>query len=155
MITNPSLATALALHGKAMRVPAAATIYQPGEQADGVYILRAGQIDLQLIDEHQTPFWSRTMPAYSILGLSAAIGHYDHCVRAVARESSDVVFVPAGELAEVIRTDTSLGSEILMLISTELCDLYNKARMLKFGLKHHRNGPRRVSINRSNERHAT
>jgi CRP/FNR family transcriptional regulator len=129
MITNPVLASALAIHGKEMRVPVGAIIYEPGEETDGVYVLRSGKVDLQLLDENDKAVWSRTMSDYSILGLHSALGHHPHCVRAVARESSHVVFVSKGELADAILKDTSLGAEVLLALGNELRDLQKKARM--------------------------
>lgn len=43
MITNSELAITLALHSEAMRVPSDAVLFQPGEVAEGVYIVRSGR----------------------------------------------------------------------------------------------------------------
>jgi CRP-like cAMP-binding protein len=52
MVTpNQDLAIALALHGAVMRVPKDAVILQAGEQADGIYIVRSGKVDVQLLTE--------------------------------------------------------------------------------------------------------
>src|SRR4051794_26798680 len=121
MVTpNQGLAVALALHGAVMRVPKDAVILQAGEQADGIYIVRSGKVDVQLLNAFGTAVWSRRVSEYAILGLPSAMGNRPLAVHAVANEPCELVFVPCEVVREVIRNDTALGSQLLLLISAEL-----------------------------------
>ena len=130
MVTDSALATALAFHGQAMRVPKSAVIFEAGETADGIYIVRSGRVEVRLLNPHEIPVWSHIVPDSGILGLPAAIGRHAHHIRAVACDNSELIFVDAGTLSDVIRDDPKLGTQVLMLISEELSDLRRKAAML-------------------------
>lgn len=138
MVTDSALATALAFHGQAMRVPKSAVIFEAGETADGIYIVRSGRVEVQLLNPHEIPVWSRVVSDSGILGLPAAIGRHAHHIRAVASDNSELIFVDAGTLSDVIRDDPKLGTQVLMLISEELSDLRRKAVILNGRLKTHR-----------------
>ena len=135
MVTDSRLATALALHGQVMRIPKAALIFDIGEKADGIYVVRSGQIKVQLLDSEQKSVWSRNVFEYGILGLPAAIGHHPHYLRAIASDNTEVIFVDAATVASLIRDDPKLGGQVLMLISGELADLRRKMDMLRAQLK--------------------
>jgi CRP-like cAMP-binding protein len=131
MFTDSQLALALALHGQAMRVPKSAVIYDAGDTADGIYIVTSGQVKVQLVNNQQVPVWTRTVSDSGILGLPAAIGHHAHRTRAVASENTDIIFVDAITIADLIRNDPKLGGQVLMLISEEISELRRKVVMLR------------------------
>jgi CRP/FNR family transcriptional regulator len=137
MVTDSRVAAALALHGQAMRVPKSATVFEAGERADGIYILRSGSVTVQLLNEQQCPVWSRTLTEAGILGLPAAIRQQTHDVRAVASEHSEMIFVTSETLAKLIEIDPELGGRVLVLISEELSGLRRKAAMLNGRFKSH------------------
>ncbi len=131
MVTpNQHLAVALALHGAVMRVPKGAVIFQCGERADGIYIVRSGGVEVQLLNGIGAAVWSRRVSEYTILGLPSAVGNRPHAVHAVAKEPCELVFVPCDVLRDVIQKNTALGSQLLLLISAELTDIRKKAAML-------------------------
>lgn len=130
MITNTNLAKTLAAYGQAMQVPKAEVIFDAGEIADGVYIIKSGQVHVLLPNDRGIPVWSRNVAEGAILGLPSAVGKYSHCVRAIAVESTELVYVSADTLAELIRNTPTLGTQVLALISEELGDLRRKAKML-------------------------
>ena len=135
MITNSELAVALALHGQAMALPTGAVIFQPGEAADGVYIVRSGSVAVQLVKTNGLPFWTRNVSEYAILGLPPTIGNHLHCLRAVARENCELVFIPALQIRRLLRTNPVLASWILQTIGDELCDLWKAAAVLSSNRK--------------------
>ena len=120
MLTDPKLATAMAFHGEAMRVPQSAVIFEGGESADGIYIVRSGSVTIQLLNKEDRLVWSRTVSEAGILGLPAAINHHPHRVRAVASENAEMIFVRANTLNELIQKDPSLGALVVLFISKEL-----------------------------------
>jgi CRP-like cAMP-binding protein len=126
MGTNPELATALALHGHAMRVPRGAVIMQPGEEADGLYIVRSGRVKLQLMNHQGLPVWTRTVSEYAMLGLPVALGQRGHCFQAVAAENAEVVYVSTKKLASLVLDRPDLGMQILVAVIEETNDLRRK-----------------------------
>ncbi len=135
MFTDPKLATTLAFHGQAMRIPKSALIFDAGEKADGVYIVRSGCVNVQLLNHNQTAVWSRNVSDYGILGLPSAVGHHPHHVRALASQNTELIFVDASTLADLIQREPKLGAQVLMSISEELSDLRRKAVMLNSQLR--------------------
>src|SRR4051812_45824974 len=112
MITHANLAATLAAHGTPMQVPKTEVIFEAGEIADGVYIVRSGQVHVLLPNERGVPVWSRNVAEGAILGLPPALGKYTHCVRAIAVESTELVYLSAETLAELIRDIPSLGTQV-------------------------------------------
>jgi CRP-like cAMP-binding protein len=137
MITNPNLATSLAFYGQVLQVPEGSVIFEPGERADGAYVVRSGRVDVLLLNDQGEPVWSWSIAEYGIVDLSAGIGRHPHHVRAVATSHSELVFISTETFNRVIAEDPTLGSQVLELISEELRDIRNKAAMLKarFGRK--------------------
>jgi len=76
------------------------------------------------------PVWSRNIAEDAILGLPAAVGKHPHCVRAIAVESTTLVYVSAETVPQVIRDISILGTQVLAVISEELGDLRKKASKL-------------------------
>lgn len=138
MVTHSRVAAALAFHGQVMRVPKSAVIFEAGERADGVYVVRSGQVTVQLLDANNTPIWSRNVSEGGILGLPSAIGGHPHHIRAMATDNAEMIFVDAGTVAGMIQDDPTLGAQVLMLISEELGDLRRKAIMLNGRLQSRR-----------------
>jgi len=135
MITNLNLAETLAAYGQAMRVPKAEVIFEPGDVADGVYIVRSGQVHILLLDDRGVSVWSRNVAQGAILGLPAAVGKYQHCVQAIAVESTEMVYLSADTLLALIRDTPTLGAQVLAVISEELGDLRKKASMLNVRIR--------------------
>lgn len=123
MLIHSTLATALSFFGSAMAVPRDAVIFQPGEIADGVYIVRSGRIAVELPDTTGVPLRTEIIAEYGILGLPAAISRLPHCLRAVATDNSELIFLRSEELTKLIRTNAELGMEIVTALSAELHDL--------------------------------
>ncbi len=135
MVTDSTIAIELALHGKALNAPSGAVIFNVGEPAEGVYIVRSGLVDVQLLSSSGLPVWSRCMGENAILGLPAAIGGYPHHIRAVARETSELIFVRRETLTQLVEHDTRIGARVLELISEELRDLRRKVVIFNSAMK--------------------
>ncbi len=103
-----------------MGVPQAAVIFQPGELADGVYIVRSGRIVVELLDALGVPLRTESVCEYGVLGLPAAISRLPHCLRAVAAENTELIFLPSGDLTKLIRANSELGTEIILALAAEL-----------------------------------
>ena len=123
MLVNPTVATALSFFGSPMGVPEAAVIFQPGEIADGVYVVRSGRIIIELLDAIGIPLRMETVCEYGVLGLPAAISQLPHCLRALAAENSELIFLPSEELRRLIRSNSELGTEVITALAAELQDL--------------------------------
>lgn len=136
MITNPDLAVALALYGEAMRIPEGAVIFRPGEASDGIYIVKAGAVCVQLLDGKGCSVWSREVHENAILGLPSAVGGYPHGILAIARHDSDVIFLRSENLADAIERNPVTGSQVVAAISEELSDLRQKIAMLAPNRQH-------------------
>jgi len=128
MISNPDLAVALAFHGEAMRIPNGAVIFLPGETSDGIYIVKAGAVRVQLLDGNGWVVWSREVHENAILGLPSAVGGYPHGVLATASGDSEVIFVRCEALADVIKMKPIIGSQVVAAISEEISDLRRRLR---------------------------
>src|SRR5690242_9879244 len=129
MITNSVLAAALSAFGDAMLIPEAAVVFDCGEVGDGAYVVVSGTVDVVMLNMEGTPLWSRKVGPDGILGLPAAIGGYEHCLRAVVGDSAELVFVPANKLAKLVRDNLLIGTEVLRVMSEEVSIVRQKIAM--------------------------
>jgi CRP-like cAMP-binding protein len=130
MLTDESLASALAQIGEPMLVPKAAMLFDVGEPCTGVYVVQSGAVDLHLLADGQ-PIWSRYVPEHGIIGLPAAVGKQPYSLRAVANDHAQLVFVRAEAVQDAIRNDATIGMQILRVMSEEVTALRRKFSMFK------------------------
>src|SRR3954451_21855237 len=120
MLVNGTLAEVLAVFGEPMLVPTSAMLFDDGELCTGAYVIKTGRVDLLLLNAEGVAVWSRTVQAGAILGLAAAVGMKSHCLRAVALDETELVYLPAEKVQKLIRDNATVGVQIIKAMSEEV-----------------------------------
>lgn len=101
-----------------------------GEPAHGIYLLRAGRATLSIASSEGRVVILRLAQAGDVLGLNSVLRNvpYDVTVKTVAPCRTD--FVSRAELMELMKRSTPAAQVILNLLSRELAQLTDRARLL-------------------------
>ena len=110
---------------------AGAVVFEQGQNADGAYVLLEGKTCLSLLDASSQPIWSKIVGTGAIIGLPSSVSGQPYSLRATTLEPSRLAFVSREKVAEIMRRDPVMASEILRVLSDELIDLRKKMSMLR------------------------
>ena len=124
-----NIAEKLIALGHPMLAPSASVLFRSGDTSDGAYLLVAGRVDLSLLNREGTTLWSRQLESGSLFGLAAAIKGSCQELCACTDADSSLVFVQRESLLQMMRSDLSVGNEVLRLMSLELIDARRKLAM--------------------------
>jgi CRP-like cAMP-binding protein len=116
--------------GQPMLAPRSSVLFTSGDTSEGAYVLISGAVAIALLNEEGVTLWIRRLVAGSIFGVAAAIRGNSQVLWAITDEDSELVFVDRETLLETMRTDYSVGNEILRLMSLEVIDARRKLAML-------------------------
>ena len=102
-----------------LSVPKGTVVFKEGDHAVGVYIVHKGVIRMT-VKSVQGEVVLRIAQPGSVIGLSGVLGNAPYSLTATTIEAADLGFVPAPNLLEAIRTNPSLGLQILHLLSEDV-----------------------------------
>jgi len=105
-------------------------LFTEGEPARGVYILRTGRATVSISSSEGRVVVLRMVQAGEVLGLNAVLRNsfYEATVKTLA--PSRVSFIPRAELMELIENSDSAALLVIRLLSRELAQLTEGARLL-------------------------
>lgn len=112
------------LHGRGR------VLFTEGEQARGVYILRTGRATVSISSSEGRVVMLGMAHAGDVLGLNSVLraGSYDTTVRTLEPCRTD--FIPRTELLEFMQQSQAGAEAILKLLSRELTELTDRAKLL-------------------------
>lgn len=105
-------------------------LFAEGEPARGVYILRTGTATVSISSSEGRVVILRMVQAGDVLGLNAALRNSSYEATVKTLEPSRVSFIPRAELMELIENSDSATSVVIKLLSRELAQLTEGARLL-------------------------
>lgn len=110
--------------------PRGKVLFAEGEPARGVYILRAGRIAVSISSSEGRVVILRTAQAGDVLGLNPALRNaaYDTTVKTLGPCRTD--FISRADLIELMENSKTASQAILTMLSHELTELTNRARLL-------------------------
>ena|SRR5271165_2050834 len=103
--------------------PQGAVLFRRGEPAFGVFVIRRGSISLRLEGEKGKILIDREAGVDSVIGLPATLSGTRYSLSAVASEESDVGHVNNQALFDLIKSDSSLGLELMRALSEEVVQM--------------------------------
>ncbi len=113
---DPAVLEALLAGTSKRQVDAGKTLFDVGQPfLDEIYIVRRGEIELQRANGRT----DKAAPGY-LLGLSSYLGESPYASRAVAREDTELLVLPAAALRQAERREPELFDAINRLIGTGL-----------------------------------
>lgn len=96
------------------------TLFRQGEIAEGVYLVRTGEVTLSMDSLEGGPILSVQAGAGSLLGLPALISNQVYSLTAVARAGAQVSFIARDEFAAFMQTHPPLAFKILQVLAAEV-----------------------------------
>src|SRR5829696_9374905 len=112
------------LHGRGT------VLFAEGEPARGVYILRTGRVTVSISSTEGRIVMLRVAEAGAVLGLNSVLrnGSYDATVKTLQPCRTD--FISRAELIDVMQQSESGAQAIVKLLSRELSELTDRAKLL-------------------------
>jgi CRP/FNR family cyclic AMP-dependent transcriptional regulator len=112
------------LHGRG------SVLFSEGEPARGVYLLRTGRASVSISSSEGRVVMLRVAQAGDVLGLNSALrsGSYDTTVKTLEPCRTD--FIPRSGLIEVMQQGQAGALAILKMLSGELAELTDRAKLL-------------------------
>lgn len=96
------------------------TLFRQGETAEGVYLVRTGEVTLSMDSLEGGPILSVQAGAGSLLGLPALISNQVYSLTAVARAGAQVSFIARDEFTAFMQTHPPLAFKILQVLAAEV-----------------------------------
>lgn len=126
----PSAAEHLGTICQRLVYTAGTTIFSEGQPASGVYLLQRGAIKELSTSREGRSFILRFAHPGDIIGLSAILAHTPYCATAVTLIRSELAFVPVHLFRRWLAGHPELFAAFSHLLSLELRDAREQARML-------------------------
>jgi len=105
-------------------------LFAEGETARGVYILRTGRATVSISSSEGRVVILRMVEGGDVLGLNAVLQNSLHEATVKILKPSRASFIPRAELMELIENSESAASVVINLLSRELAQLTERARLL-------------------------
>lgn len=118
-VADPELLEALKERASAIHCEADRTLFEQGESAAGLYIVRQGRATLTMRAGGATILTVET-GAGSLLGLPGVIGNQPYSMSAIARAGSDLGFIGREEFAALMHSEPTLSYKILQVLAAEV-----------------------------------
>jgi CRP-like cAMP-binding protein len=109
--------------GNSMAEPAGAVLFRRGEPPFGIFVVRQGSISLRLEGDDGAILIDRVAGADSVIGLPATLSGTRYSLSAVAIETSEVTHVNNQSLFDLIRSDSSVGLELMRALGDEVVQM--------------------------------
>jgi CRP-like cAMP-binding protein len=119
-IANPELFAALEERSVAISCNADRVLFHQGEAADGLYILREGDVTLTMASEEGKTILSTQAAAGSLLGLPAVVGNEPYSLTATAHQGAEIGFVTRDQFTALMKSDPLLALKILQVLAAEV-----------------------------------
>ena len=109
--------------GTSMTEPGGAVLFRRGEPAFGIFVIKTGSVSLRLEADDETVIIDRIAGPQSVVGLPAALSGSRYSLSAVVREESEVTHVNNQSLFDLIKSDSSVGIEIMRALGDEVVQM--------------------------------
>ena len=100
-------------------LPKDTVVFCQGDAPVGVYVVRKGAVRMTVKAGEPDLLLSIAQPG-AIIGLPAVLGNQPYSLTATTMDVTELGFVRAPQLVEAIRSDTTLGLQILRLLSEDV-----------------------------------
>jgi CRP-like cAMP-binding protein len=118
-VADPELLKALQERASAIHCESDRILFEQGQCAAGLYIVRQGRAMLSMHAGGATILTVET-GAGSLLGLPAVVGDQPYSMSAVARAGSDLGFIDREEFAALMQSEPKLSFKILQVLAAEI-----------------------------------
>jgi len=106
-------------------------LFQQGQQADGIYMIQTGQVQVWMPDGVGEAAVVVPIGAGTMLGLSETISEGTHKLSAEALVQTEVWFLARVALLEFLKSHQDVCMQVVRALSEDLHGLYHKFQSLK------------------------
>jgi CRP-like cAMP-binding protein len=121
----PELIRALERYGSALNHPAQKLLFERGQRAYGLFLLRTGSARLSIPGA-----LDRSVGPSSLLGVPGTLAKGVYSLTAELLEESQVLFVPAERVAVLLTEHPEIGYQLLQVLSCEVQSLRERIGQL-------------------------
>ena len=119
-LADSDLIQALEKHATAITCIEDRVLFNQGDPAVGLYILRQGEAVVSMNPGDNALEFSCTATAGSLLGLPGLIANQPYSLTAIARKGANVGFVGKDKFSSVMQTELPLMVKILQVLAAEV-----------------------------------
>jgi len=117
---DPDLIRALDRRATSVDCRTERVLFNQGDSAVGLYILKSGLATLILHAATGEPSASVQASAGSLLGLPAVVSNHPYSLSAIAQPSAHVSFLPRGDFLAIMKSDPAIALKILAVLAAEV-----------------------------------
>lgn len=121
--TSDALRARVAAHSEILRLPRGATLFEAGQNAEGVYVVLRGLVKLFARAENGQEKVIEVVPQYGHLGESNVFDQAVHVACARTLNEAEVLLVPAAVVLGELAQDPRLAARMLAGLSRRLNDM--------------------------------
>lgn len=118
---SPELVSALQSYGSAITLPVHKLLFERGQKARGVYLLRSGSARLWV-----SRMMDFTVGPGSLLGVPGTLSKGVYSLSAELLEESQVLFVPSDRVTALLTEHPEIGYQLVQLLSREIQSLRHR-----------------------------
>ncbi|QDL94417.1 Crp/Fnr family transcriptional regulator (plasmid) [Paroceanicella profunda] len=124
---SPAAREKIAAIGTMRRPRAGETLFFKGDTADGLYLVRRGQVAISVTDETGRRMTLNMLGSGDVFGEIALLDGQARTADAVVIEDAELFFVPRSTFLRLLAADSSLAVQVIELLCARLRDV--SARM--------------------------
>ncbi len=109
--------------GEVCRFEAEQALFSGGDEADRVFMLREGQVEVSVTVGERTLFRRVAYPGF-LLGVAAALTERPHNYSAIAVESVMASFLPKADFRQYLKDNPPTCLEVAQAVATELMEIF-------------------------------
>jgi CRP-like cAMP-binding protein len=114
-LASPELLAALEGYGSELSHPAEKVLFERGEKAHGLFLLKSGSACLSVPGA-----LDRSVGPGALLGVPGTLSKGVYSLRAVLMEESRVLFVPAERVSALLAEHPEVGFHMVQMLSREI-----------------------------------
>ena len=127
-LASPELASALEPYGSELTLPAGKMLFQRGEKAHGLYLLKSGSARLSVPGAVD-----RSVGPGALLGVPGTLSRGIYSLSAELLEESRVLFVPSEHISRLLSERPEVGIQMVQILSREIQAIRDRISKLAFG----------------------
>jgi CRP-like cAMP-binding protein len=101
---------------------AGSSLFQRGDEASGVFLIRSGRISLAL-DYETDVYPARILGPGAVIGLPASVSGKPYSLTAKIIEDSELDFIPRAQVLECLKKNPLLCFQVMDILSDEIADI--------------------------------
>ena len=134
-LSNKNLLDVLAFHEVLSNFGAGKTIFEAGQEPDGVYVLLSGDVDLKFHGK-QDPAPVRLTGGGTILGLSSLTAGRTHEYTATAANDVLLGYVDRKTFMRVLNESPTRWFDVLQILSRDISSCYERVKEISAARAH-------------------